>query len=79
MSEIEKIERYIELTNATEDRGCHYQMLVYDMIALLEKAGVQNQSVSDAISLAFEYGKAKGYRKARKEFNGTKFSPKFSP
>ena len=60
MSEIEKMKRYIELTNVTiSDR--------YE-IGLLEVGELKRAEDSvDAIYLAFLYGRAKGYRAAKAE------------
>ena len=61
MSEIEKMKRYIERAKI-KDAGNTYTMLWKDIIALLNE---ENQS--DAILLAFDYGRAKGYRAAKAE------------
>lgn len=60
MSEIEKIQRYIERTKANiSDR--------YDM-GLLEVCELKNAAdTTDAVYLAFLYGRAKGYRAAKAE------------
>lgn len=62
MIEIEQIKRYIERTKMDErDR---YQMDVKTTMALAHKA---SEAAIDAIVIAFEYGKAKGYRAAKAE------------
>lgn len=60
MTEMEKMKRYIELTNATiSDR--------YE-IGLLEVSELNRaKDWIDAIYLAFLYGRAKGYRAAKAE------------
>lgn len=58
MSEIEKMKRYIERTKSPEDR---WSLSMSDWLAL---AGMW--PVSDAVALAYNYGKAKGYRAAKK-------------
>lgn len=67
----EKIERltamrrYIEKTGGgLVDATSRYQMNFGELMALKELVG---GSVLDALILAFEYGKAKGYRAARNE------------
>lgn len=60
MSEIEKIQRYIELTNVPED--VRYQICiaeVLDLRMLAEEFPVRS------VCLAFDYGRAKGYRMAK--------------
>ncbi len=60
MSEIEKIKRYIDRTNANiSDR--------YE-IGCLEVGALKREfDVTDAVYLAFLYGRAKGYRAAKAE------------
>lgn len=63
MSEIEKMQRYIERTTKFPD-GTPYQM------NLLEVLGLSDMSKKDftgAICMAFDYGRAKGYRAAKAE------------
>lgn len=62
MSEIEKIQRYIARTGATYKDTSPYHMNFKEARAL---AGGNN--VIGAISLAFNYGRAKGYRAAMSE------------
>lgn len=66
MSEIEKIQRYIDRTKAKDkDR---YSMNFKEMMALAHKVRDTNGTESlEAIVTAFEYGKAKGYRAAKAE------------
>lgn len=61
MSEIERIQRYIERTPVNEDR---YYMGSDEAAAIVERV----ESMPDilkAISFAFKYGRAKGYRAAK--------------
>ena len=67
MSEIERIQRYIDKTGAEKGVKDLYSMTQLDMRALLDKAGIHTAPVFDAIWLAFDYGKAKGYRAAKAE------------
>lgn len=63
MSEIEKISRYIELTeNVGANRS--YQM---NMLEILELRKMAEDQAYSALALAFDYGKAKGYRAAKAE------------
>ena len=64
MSEIEKIKRHIERTDIRKDMQKKYS-LRYDAIIALSK-----QDVFEAICLAFDYGRAKGYRMAKAEVQG---------
>lgn len=57
MSEIEKMKRYIERTNMNPEKAGLY---------LKQPNGSFNLSI-EMISLAFNYGKAKGYRAAKAE------------
>lgn len=61
---IEKMRRYIELTGARYSDVDPYQMNSDDLAALCEMAA---DDFMAAICLAFEYGRAKGERHARKE------------
>lgn len=60
MSEIEKMERYIERTNAPD-------MSRYELDLLETRALRQEPDQTDALYLAFLYGRAKGYRAAKAE------------
>lgn len=59
MSGIEKIQRYIDITNVAPGR---YQMSISDVFAL---SNMTKKEPTNAIITAFEYGKAKGYREAK--------------
>ena len=63
MAELEKIKKYIENTNFS------YQVKTYNMrVNEWEKmANIASYTPYDAISLAFDYGQAKGYRMAKAE------------
>lgn len=64
MSEIEKMKRYIERTHMKKvDNYC----LVYGEAVELLHAATDVNGMFDVISLAFNYGKAKGYRAAKAE------------
>ena len=61
MSEIEKMKRYIERTNMNKaDNYC----LVYSEAVELLHTATDASSMFEVIALAFDYGKAKGYRAA---------------
>lgn len=61
MSEIEKMKRYIERTKV-KDENDTFCMRGRDVVTLLSYGGQ-----ADAIMLAFDYGKAKGYQAAKAE------------
>lgn len=61
MSEIESIQRYIDRTNMKHDLD-GYSMRHDDIFALLS-----SRDMGFAVIMAFEYGKAKGYRAAKAE------------
>lgn len=61
MSRIEKMEKYIERTG---DLCTMYSLSIVEAQALVE---IWKQNRIEAILLAFNYGRAKGYRAARKE------------
>lgn len=62
MSEIEKMKRYIERTPMKKaDNYC----LVYGEVAELAGAAKETDALFDIIALAFDYGRAKGYRAAK--------------
>ena len=61
---IQKIQRYIERTNVKPGVQNKYQMVLSEIIALKEQA---DESIIDTICLAFDYGRAKGYRAAKAE------------
>ena len=63
MTEIEKIEKYIKQTKISDK--CNYCMRVAEWTAIADKG-----SRIDAVGLAFNFGRAKGYRAAMKENGG---------
>lgn len=66
MSEIEKIKRYIQRTRLNEDDG--YYLNLAEAMELTSEAIYSNRTdVANIINLAFNYGKAKGYRAAKAE------------
>jgi len=64
MSEIEKMKRYIERTKM--GRADNYGLVFREAVELLHTATDTN-SMFEIIALAFDYGKAKGYRAAKAE------------
>ncbi len=60
MSEIEKIQRYIERSNVPCNR--RYIATIKETFAMAEEMGR-----IEAIAFAFDYGRAKGYRMAKAE------------
>ena len=60
---VQSVQTYIERTKVPERRG--YSPTI-DTIALFAKYGEQDSPLK-AIILAFEYGRAKGYRQAKAE------------
>lgn len=66
MTEIEKIQQYIERTNMKLSDPYRYAMNMSEAFELARQARESKLPV-DVISLAFDYGLAKGYRAARKE------------
>lgn len=64
MSEIEKMRRYIERTKM--GRADNYCLVYGEAVELLHTVTDTN-SLFEIIVLAFEYGKAKGYRAAKAE------------
>lgn len=65
MSEIEKMERYIKLSNIEETRS--YKLNLSEAFALADQAHNCGDLPIAVICLAFRYGKAKGYRAAKAE------------
>ena len=63
MSELERIQRYIGQT-AIKNRS-RYNIGLSEAMAIRLLAG--SGKTMDAISLAFDFGRAKGYRAAKKE------------
>ena len=67
MSEIEKMKRYIERTNMNPEKVGLYRMSMLEAFELVKQPnGSVNLSI-EMLSLAFNYGKAKGYRAAKAE------------
>lgn len=67
MSEIEKMKRYIDRTGAEKGLTDKYSMRFAEIYALISEAGVDGNTAWNVITLAFKYGKAKGYRAAKAE------------
>lgn len=65
MTEIEKMKKYIERTKL--DDGGHYKIGMHEAFELARQAYKLNDLPIEIISLAFNYGKAKGYRAAKAE------------
>ena len=65
MSEIEKIQRYIERTNMAQNGRFYMDMA--ESFELAQQMQNSDKMGLDIISLAFNYGKAKGYRAAKAE------------
>ena len=62
MSEIEKMQEYInKRESGSFPQGTRYQMNLGELLSL------SHMSPTDAVCLAFEYGRAKGYRAAKAE------------
>lgn len=61
MSEIEKMRRYIERTHVKDERD------TFCMRSRQIKTILAETDLVEAIILAFDYGKAKGYRAAQAE------------
>lgn len=62
MSELERIRKYIDRTKCKDDR---YDVTVAE-VNLLARFSADGHPI-EAIILAFDYGRAKGCRKGRKE------------
>lgn len=68
MSTIERMERYIQLTKTGNIR---YDLKLSETFALVSLINNENSDTAiDAIWIAFQYGRAKGYREATKEVRG---------
>lgn len=65
MSEIEKIKRYIEREKLST--CVKYDMSMAECKALSTQAYEKKISQLEVIALAFDYGRAKGYRAAKAE------------
>lgn len=64
MSEIEKMQKYIERTKMKECPTSPYSICTKEMDAAYQEMGSNPFGI---ICLIFEYGKAKGYRAAKAE------------
>ena len=67
MSEIEKMKRYIERTNMGAKNSFQYAMNIREAFELAHMAHAGDTLSVEAISMAFDYGRAKGYRAAKAE------------
>lgn len=67
MSEIEKMKRYIERTKMNDRLDSLYRMNLAEAFELAVQADTSSDLSFNAICLAFNYGKAKGYRAAKAE------------
>ena len=65
MSEIEKMQQYIERTRL--DDGGRYKIGMHEAFELARRGHTLDSLPSEIIDLAFNYGKAKGYRAAKAE------------
>lgn len=65
MTEIEKMQRYIERTKL--DKNDKFCMGYCEAVELGRKMKEGDDSMLEAIGLIFDYGKAKGYRAAKAE------------
>lgn len=63
MTEIERIRKYVKDTKIPDDLSDWYCIDVSELTALYKDS---RKDVYASIMLAFEYGKAKGYRAARR-------------
>lgn len=60
----EEIKKYIKLTGVKYDDNTSYQMTQSDVEGLFQ---VSEEDAIEALFLAFDYGRAKGERHARRE------------
>lgn len=67
MSKIEEMKQYIERTKMSASTTSLYKMNVLETFELAYQALECRNLPIEAISLAFDYGKAKGYRAAKAE------------
>jgi len=65
MSEIEKMQRYIERTKLGKNH--RFGLTAPEAFELTRKARTMAEFPMEVICLAFNYGKAKGYRAAKAE------------
>lgn len=64
MNEIEKMKKYIERTKLDK---CSYCLSMAEGFSLAHMAHETNGFPLEVVNLAFNYGKAKGYRAAKAE------------
>ena len=67
MSEIEKMKRYIERTKMNHRLDSFYRLNLAEAFELTMQADASSDLSFNAICLAFNYGKVKGYRAAKAE------------
>ena len=67
MTEIEKMKRYIERTHMNIENPHQYAMNLSEAFELAKQAIDCGDLPVEMISLAFNYGQAKGYRMAKAE------------
>lgn len=67
MNEIEKMKKYIERTKISIKNPLQYAMNMREAFELAHMAEAGDALSIEAISMAFEYGQAKGYRAAKAE------------
>ena len=67
MSEIEKMQMYIERTKMDIKNPLQYAMNMRQAFELAGMAKTDSSLSIEAISMAFNYGQAKGYRAAKAE------------
>lgn len=67
MSEIEKMKQYIERTKMGQSKSGPYQMNMKEALELAHQVIESVDFPIEVITLAFNYGKAKGYRAAKAE------------
>lgn len=68
MTEIEKMEKYVERTKMVHNE--RYSLHCQESFALARHAQGTGDPLYEAIFLAFSYGAAKGYRAAKAEVKG---------
>lgn len=65
MDTVQKMERYVERSRVF-DHG--HGMTQTEWMALIAKAEGGTNNICQAVSLAYNYGRAKGYREAQRRF-----------
>lgn len=65
MNTVQKMERYVERSRVF-DHG--HGMTQTEWVALIGRAEGGVNNICQAVSLAFNYGRAKGYREAQRRF-----------